>query len=248
MIVAKNRPRAVLFDLWGTLIYTDLFDLKKGNAAVLERAENRSGATLEELQAMCEKVISSVEPWEGKSRIEFSEQCLLRILSDSFGLRFRQSPAELEWIFWSNGMTIKLMDGAASALAGLRGLGIRSCVVSNSSFTAATIEKELARLGILGYFDFVASSADYGVRKPDGILFDVALRRLGVPPGEAWFIGDNILYDVEGPWDRGIFPVLYDMKGETAKDIPARITEYQVISHWGEFLALIEGMDPGNLP
>jgi putative hydrolase of the HAD superfamily len=238
-----GKPKAVLFDLWGTLIATDLFDPARGNAAVLECAENPSGITLADVQALGDKVVSSLESREEQSRIEFTQQSLLRILADSFGLRFSLPLSELEWVFWSSAMTINVMEGAVEALSRLHARGIRACVVSNSSFTSVTIEKELSRLGLLPHFEFVVSSTDYGVRKPDGILFDVALRRLGVMPHEAWFVGDNILYDIEGPWDAGILPVLYTGNGDRKGDVPSRITDYLAISHWREFDVLIENAE-----
>jgi putative hydrolase of the HAD superfamily len=241
MMPGTQKPRAILFDLWGTLIHTDLFDPSKGNAAVLALAENPSAVTLEMLQELGDRVVSAVEPWEDKTRLEFTEQALLRILSDSYGLKFLLSWAELEWVFWSSSMTILVKEGAREALSGLAARGIKTGVVSNSSFTSQTIEKELSRLGLLQYLGIIVSSTDYGIRKPSGILFDVALRRLGMRPEETWFIGDNVLYDIEGPWDAGMTPVLY----ETENGVPPRVTRYHRISHWKELIPLLE-RDKGN--
>jgi putative hydrolase of the HAD superfamily len=242
MTPAPRKPRAVLLDLWGTLVTADIFDPPRGLATVLSLAENRGGVAPEKFQELGGRIISTVEPLEEGSGLEFSEQSLLRILSDSFGLKFRHSWAELEWVFWSSSMTIYAKDGAGAAISELVRRGIRTCVVSNSSFTSRTIERELSRLGLLPHIGFVASSADYGIRKPNGILFDVALRRLGVEPQEAWFVGDDILYDVEGPWDAGIQPVLYETKG----GVPPRVTRFYVISHWKEFIPLVDRAGVGS--
>jgi putative hydrolase of the HAD superfamily len=235
-----RKPRAVLFDLWGTLIRSDTFDPAKGNAAVLSLAENREEVKLQKVQELGERIVSALQPWEEESRLEFTEQSLLKILRDSFGLRFTHSLAELEWVFWDASMTLSLTDGIAEALAELDKLGISKGVVSNSSFMSTTIERELTRCGLGGRFPVVVSSADYGVRKPDPIIFHVALKRLGAEPSESWFVGDNITYDVKGPLEAGIFPILYNGGGPG----PGETTEYPAISRWEELIALIEGAYP----
>ena len=96
--------------------------------------------------------------------------------------------------------------------------------------------EELERLGILGHFEFVVSSADYGVRKPDRLLFETALRRLGIGPKDVWFVGDHVGYDMVGAFEAGLHPVAYLAK----EPIPPSVAKYSAISHWNELGALIE--------
>ena len=107
-------------------------------------------------------------------------------------------------------------------------------VIKNSA--ESQIEMELERLGILGHFEFVISSADYGVRKPDRILFDVALRRLGSGPRDAWFVGDHVGYDMVGAYGAGLHPVAYRAK----EPIPPSVVRISAISHWRELGPLVE--------
>jgi putative hydrolase of the HAD superfamily len=231
-----GKPRAVLFDLWGTLILSDEFDPMKGNAAVLDAAEGHDGLSVDQLQELGGRIVTEVEPRELASHLEFTQQSLLRMLADSFGLRFRVSLVELEWIFWRAALRIRTTDGIRAALDGLASRGIATCVVSNSSFLASTIERELRGQGLLDRFSFVVSSADYGVRKPDPVIFEVALRRLGVSAAEAWFAGDNIQFDIEGAWSAGLLPIAYNPN----EAVPAHVTDHRRISHWNELLGLVD--------
>jgi FMN phosphatase YigB (HAD superfamily) len=106
-------------------------------------------------------------------------------------------------------MDIRLVDGVPGMLEDLARRSIRRAVVSNSSFTADTIRRTLAGLGVLDRLEFVVSSADYGVRKPHPAIFEAALARLGLAAGEAWFAGDNVAYDLKGGLAAGMFTVLF---------------------------------------
>jgi putative hydrolase of the HAD superfamily len=230
-----QKPEAILFDLWGTLISSDAFDPNLGNAAILRASDNPHGVTLEEIQSLGGRVVSSLEGREDQSALEFTQASLLRIIEDAFDLRYRKTLLDMEWDFWQAALSVRLIDGVAQLLPLVAAKGIRMGVVSNSSFAAATLEKELDRHGIRRHFDFVVSSADYGVRKPDLIIFEVALRRLGLDASRTWFAGDNVGYDIIGAHSAGMFPVAFNPR----KEIPPAVGEHAVISRWSELMPLL---------
>ncbi len=235
-----HRPEGLLFDLWGTLINSDNFDPSRGHAALLATCENPHGVSLEQVLEMGRRIIGSTVAREEESALEFTQVSLLRMLADAFGLRYRDSLEESEWVFWRAGLEITLIDGVKELLAGLEAAGMPMGVVSNSSFAGPTLERELERQGIRRYFSFVISSADYGVRKPDPLIFEVALRRLGLEAGQVWFAGDNVGYDIEGAHGAGIFPVAFNPH----KPIPADLGEHAVITAWSQLPALIADAPP----
>ena len=49
-----------------------------------------------------------------------------------------------------------------------------------------------------GYFEFVISSADHGIRKPDIKIFELALSALEIKPHDVWYIGDSWDADIVG--------------------------------------------------
>lgn len=71
----------------------------------------------------------------------------------------------------------------------------------------------LDRLGLNRYLDFVIVSALTGLAKPDAAIFDLALQRAGVQPGEAIHVGDNYVPDVVGARAAGIPVLLLDRSG-----------------------------------
>jgi putative hydrolase of the HAD superfamily len=230
-----RRPEAVLFDLWGTLISSEGFDPGLGNAAVLKTCDNPHAVTLEQVQELGNHVMTGLANREDQSALEFTQAALLRILADSLDLRFRNSMEETEWEFWCAALEVRLIDGVRELLPLLQSRGIRMGVVSNSSFAGCTLERELEKHGIRRHFEFVISSADYGVRKPDPLIFEVALRRLGIEAVSAWFAGDNVGYDIVGASGAGIFPVAFNPRAA----IPDSIGEHAVILRWDQLAALI---------
>lgn len=84
----------------------------------------------------------------------------------------------------------------AAVLAALR-KGRRLGVVSNFDYTP-TARLILEREGLSGFFETVVVSDEIGWRKPKAVIFETALRRLGVGAEEALFVGDRADIDVAG--------------------------------------------------
>ena len=94
-------------------------------------------------------------------------------------------------------------------------------------------------------FEFVIASSDYGVRKPDPLIFRAALSKAGLSPEEVWFCGDQIDADVFGAQAAGIFPVWYEERtipnGFARKNTGLTITgEHLHIHHWSELLSALD--------
>lgn len=104
----------------------------------------------------------------------------------------------------------RVLPGVPEALRALRDDGLRLVVVSNSD---GTVEKKIERYGFRAYFDRVVDSAVVGVRKPDPVIFDYALRGFGIAPERAIHVGDSYASDVLGAQRAGLHAVLLDPGG-----------------------------------
>ena len=72
------------------------------------------------------------------------------------------------------------------------------------------VDAMLHKLGLDPYLDFVVTSTEVGVDKPEPPIFLAALERAGVSAQEAVFVGDQYETDVVGARGVGINPVLID--------------------------------------
>lgn len=95
-------------------------------------------------------------------------------------------------------------------LKGLKEEGAVLAVVSNWD---AELESLLRDLRLLPYFDLVISSANVGYRKPDPIIFELALERLNIASSNAIHVGDRPDADGDGASAAGIHPLIIDRDG-----------------------------------
>jgi len=94
----------------------------------------------------------------------------------------------------------------------LREMGTRVFAVSNWDIELGNL---LYSLGWGGYFEGVIASAVVGVEKPEGGIFEEALRVGGVSRHRVIHVGNDPITDVEGASEAGIDTVLVDRRGTT---------------------------------
>ena len=110
----------------------------------------------------------------------------------------------------------------------LRGLKKRHrlAVVSNFDYTP-TARHILEREGVADLFETVVVSDEVGWRKPKPVIFELALRRLGVPAGEALFVGDRADIDVAGAQGVGM-PVAWINRDGSPLPEDIRAPEFEI--------------------
>ncbi|MHB1374776.1 MAG: phosphoglycolate phosphatase [Thauera sp.] len=173
---ARLSPRAVLFDLDGTLLDT-IADL--ADAANLMLAElGRPARSQDEIHSFVGKGIPNLVRrcmTEGAAASEDE-------IDTAVGV-FRQHYARV------NGVRTRIYPGVTELLGTLRACGLPLAVVTNKA-EAFTLPL-LARMDIAHYFDTVVSGDTLPVKKPDPAVVHLACERLGVSAAEALMIGDS---------------------------------------------------------
>ena len=92
----------------------------------------------------------------------------------------------------------------------LAGQGYQMSVISNSD---GRTEMLLNETGLGRYLERVYDSHLLGLEKPDPALFSTALADLGLPPGEALYVGDVFTIDVVGANRAGLGGIHLDPMG-----------------------------------
>jgi HAD superfamily hydrolase (TIGR01549 family) len=88
--------------------------------------------------------------------------------------------------------------------------GLRLAVVSNRG---NPFDEQLDSLEISQYFEFALAAGVIDLWKPEAGIFLHAVERLGVPPEQTMYVGDNYFADVIGARNAGLQPVLIDPEG-----------------------------------
>ncbi len=99
------------------------------------------------------------------------------------------------------------LPGRRAALDGIRALGYRMVVVSNSD---GTMQQTVSRLGLADLFDGLVDSTVVGSEKPDPRIFEIALELADARPERTVHVGDLYAADVVGARRAGVHAVLLD--------------------------------------
>ncbi len=89
---------------------------------------------------------------------------------------------------------------------------------------------ELHKVGILDYFDPIIVSGDYGYRKPDKRLFQLALGGMGVPAENTLYVGNDMHRDIYGAGAAGMKTVMFSSDQGT-KDHLGCVPDYTITDH-----------------
>ncbi|MET8099614.1 HAD-IA family hydrolase [Streptomyces sp. NPDC005236] len=193
-----GEPRAVLFDLWKTLV---------------PLPEELKARTFEATaEALGQHPADLADAWKRTREVRETRPfaTYLDWLRDQVGgtwsaVQAREAAATRRRLHGEAFATPLL--GAVEAVAAARRLGLRTALVSNCASDVREMVRESA---FAGRFDELLLSAEAGVMKPDPELFRTAATRLGVPPSACLFVGDGTDGELAGAVAAGMTAVLVE--------------------------------------
>lgn len=106
---------------------------------------------------------------------------------------------------------LTILPRAHETLAALRDDGLRLALVTNG--TSADQRAKIERFDLASYFDHIQIEGEFGRGKPEPEVYRATLAALGCAAGDAWFVGDNLEWDVGAPQREGIYGIWVDSRG-----------------------------------
>jgi putative hydrolase of the HAD superfamily len=104
-------------------------------------------------------------------------------------------------------MDLVLFDDVMPALDDLKKRGLKLGLISNiERDMSATLDK----LGLSAQLDIVVTSQDAGCTKPQPEIFQYVLKKAGIQPAKAVYVGDQYQVDVIGAEGAGMKGILID--------------------------------------
>lgn len=136
----------------------------------------------------------------------------------------------------------KLEDDAVPTLEALKAAGYKMAIISNAS-DDDDVQTLVDNAHIRPYFDLVLSSAACGIRKPNPLIFEIALERLGLQPGQAAMVGDTLGADILGARNAGLYSIWVTRRADTPdnRDHDDTIVPDAQIASLAELPALLAG-------
>jgi putative hydrolase of the HAD superfamily len=116
----------------------------------------------------------------------------------------------------------------------LKSQGYRLAVISNG-ITIKQWEK-LVRLNVYSFFDEVITSEEVGRKKPDRLIYDVALRKMNGVPEKSVMIGNKFREDALGAVNAGMSAILVnsDVTEEDREYIKQEQLDITIIENIGD--------------
>jgi putative hydrolase of the HAD superfamily len=204
------KPKGMLIDCGGTLLEEASHDLPAGDAWMLSMAAcNPAKTHLGEILKRRALIEKEVVVRRDQCQLETPWTVISKLIYDYYNIQFEPDWETLELGFWKAAVTTSAMPGAAEALNTLRYHDTAIGVLSNSMYRPGVLWYELKKQGLAEHLQFVMSSAEHGLRKPDPLLFGVAAAKLGRQAADIWFVGDKLEIDVKGARAAGMTSVWF---------------------------------------
>lgn len=212
-------PRAVVFDLGDTVLEEKSYNISSG----LEKIS----AYLSPRTSSIELADSIAQGQEGNREFQIALWIEDNMRSQSGSM----SAHDIELLLWKSTVELVPKPGISQVLEFLVGNGIRVAAISNAIFSSNCMRYELTKHNLDSHFEFVISSADHGLRKPDATIFARASRILGIESCEIWYIGDRWDADVAGATKAGMTAIWFGgQSGAKDPDI-----NFIALENWANF-------------
>ena len=214
-----KKISAISFDLWDTLIKDTNNMMKK-----------RSQCRINNIDILLSKINSKISKTTIKNSLNYIREQCTEDHNNEFDISFHDRVTQLINLFSKEkvinptknltkliGQIIDdafltyppyLVKGAEETIKKINQKGYLMCLISNTGFTSPnTYNIFLEKIGLSKYIKIILLSNEIQTAKPSKKIFDLAIKKLGVPSIEIIHIGDNYQADVIGSKNCGIKPL-----------------------------------------
>ncbi|MDR2570509.1 MAG: HAD family hydrolase [Oscillospiraceae bacterium] len=240
-----KKPKMIIFDCGHTLLGGRDFNPLRGGETLFNYIKhNRNALTPKQVDNFSANLFKRIRPVH-ELNFELHEWQFQRFLYEYLEIELSISWAEAEKIFWDSTYPSIPMPDVDKVIDFINSIDIRSGVISNVCFSGSALSEKINRLLPHNKFEFIITSSEYMFRKPEPMIFELALKKaINLNAEDVWFCGDSIKEDIEGASNVGFFPVWYE--NTTIENVlnkqDKKITpncEYLHIHRWDEFIKIL---------
>jgi putative hydrolase of the HAD superfamily len=212
-----SLPRAVLLDLDDTILDDSSGVASCWREACLSHRSSMNGidaeAVIEAIERMREWYWSDAERHRaGRLELAWARGEVVRLALADLGVDDPELAQRIgDTYHLLRDEAIAPFEDAIATVQWLRSQGCRLALLTNGGGKAQ--RQKIDRFGLAGLFDVILIEGEVGFGKPDPRIYARALAVLDVGPGDAWMVGDNLEWDVNGPQREGIAGIWIDARG-----------------------------------
>ena len=245
-----KKPQMIIFDYGGTILFEPDFNFLNGEREVFKHVvKNPLKVTPEQINDFNERIYSESDAAR-MVEFELHHNQMLHMKYEYNLVELDIPLEEAEWILWQGVSPVSekcCMPGIKNALDYINQNGIRSGVISNMGWSGNNLSKRINAILPENKFEFIIASSEYGYRKPNPLLFQLAAKKAGLNPEDIWFCGDTFSADVEGAHNVGMFPIYYQgvVEGGPKRHPLEKNPDFDFvqINHWNELVELLKKCD-----
>ncbi|MBU1260586.1 MAG: HAD family hydrolase [Planctomycetes bacterium] len=243
--MAEQKIQAVLFDIGETLLVFGKVDavalFKKGGKLAYEFLKNHN-QPVKSLRFFLVRhliVIRLLNLWSNIIKRDFDSSEILKKVEQFNGIKLTEAQwQEFAWRWYKPlSKLTQIEPDIKQTLSKLKQAGIKLGLLSNTFINATTLERHLAQIGILDFFDARLYSYQFKYRKPNKKIFIEAAEKIGIRPENVLFVGDRLDMDAAGALEANMTAVLKKAYTNTNKNIPQNVIK---IERLAELVGVVE--------
>jgi len=193
----QKKPQAVIFDTDNTL-----YPYEPAHKAATKAAETKAcdllGVPLEKFKEVFKIARKEVKTQLKKTASSHSRLLYYQRTIELLGLNTQiLMTLDLEQTYWRTFLAnCQLFPEVKEFILDLKSVGITTAIITD--LTAQIQFRKIIYFGLDTYFDYVVTSEEAGIDKPDQAPYEIALIKLQKYPENIWMIGDNPEADIAG--------------------------------------------------
>jgi len=226
------KYRAVIFDLFGTLVKT--WSTRQCNK-VLYQIAKICGAPQETFQTLW---IQGFDMFNSREYAVQERQAAL--VCQQLGISVTEAQVKSAAELWS-AFALASMTPRLEALETLKALKSRGSKIGLISDCSSEVPAVWEKTSLAPMIDVTVFSCTAGIRKPDPRIYRMAMERLGVEPESCLYVGDGGSQELTGALNAGMYPVAYLIPQDEKPDITFTVEKWQgrTISTLSELLEIL---------
>ncbi len=199
--------KAAIFDLDNTLYDYDRAD-KPAMEALVRKGSELLGVSEADFTVHYDAAKAAVKARHARRAESHNRMLFCQHVVELLGKSPLPYALELYETYWEVFLeNMEPYDGAVEFLRELKARGIRTALCTD--MMTRVQYRKIRKLGMSEYIDCIVTSEEARCEKPNAVLFQMTLDKLGVLTQEAVFIGDNRERDVQGAIWNAITPVWF---------------------------------------
>jgi len=204
------RYKAVIFDLFGTLIYKLSL---RGYTESLRRIASALSIPPDDFIQLW----FATQNERGVGIFQSYEENI-RYICDKLGIHAEDAriEQEVQTHFNYTASSVRPRPHAIEVLSNLKSNGYKTGLITDC---AASIPKIYKDMPIAPFLDVAIFSCAVGIQKPDPRIYQMAIEQLAVRPEDCLYIGDGDDNELTGALEAGMHPVLIRNPDEDSNDV-----------------------------